>query len=83
MSSFIALRKTFDLSSDNTSKLLVGRQNRDIPVVQDGGMVVTTLKKHYDFTVDVSFNSTGGSSVSAQTYTLGSTYKDLPTPTKT
>lgn len=83
MGSFIALRKTFDLSSDNNSHLLCGRQNRDIPVVPEGGAVMTTLKKHYVFTVNVSFNSNGGTTCSAQSYTIGRTYKSLPTPTRT
>lgn len=50
---------------------------------QEEYTVVTTLKKHYDFTVTVSFDSNGGTSYESQTYTLGSTYKDLPEPTKT
>lgn len=83
MGSFIALRKTFDLSSDNNSHLLCGRQNRDFPVVPEGGAVMTTLKKHYDFTVNVSFNPNGGTTCSPESYTLGGTYKSLPTPTKT
>lgn len=83
MGSFIALRKTFDLSADNNSHLLCGRQNRDIPVVLEGGAVMTTLKKHYDFTVTVNFNSNGGTACPDESYTLGGTYKSLPTPTKT
>lgn len=43
---------------------------------------MTAVKRHYDFTVDVSFDSAGGSECEAQTYTLGSTYSSLPTPTK-
>ncbi len=82
MSSFIALRKTLDLSSDSNHHLLVGRQTRDIPDTSSGQKVVTAIKRHYDFTVDVSFDSAGGSECESQTYTLGSTYKDLPTPTK-
>jgi len=57
MSSFIALRKTFDLSSDSNSHLLVGRQNRDIVVKPDDGCIVTAIKRHYDFKVDVVFDS--------------------------
>lgn len=82
MSSFIALRKILDLSSDNNRHLLVGRQNRDIPDASNGKRVVTAIKRHYDFDVSVSFDSNGGTACASQTYTLGSTYKDLPTPTK-
>ena len=82
MSSFIALRKTLDLSSDNNRHLLVGRQSRDIPDASNGKRVVTAIKRHYDFDVSVSFDSNGGTACASQTYTLGSTYKDLPTPTK-
>ena len=57
MSSFIALRKTFDLSSDSNTHLLVGRQNRTIPTAALGGAIVTTMKQHYDFIVDVQFDS--------------------------
>lgn len=61
MASFIALRKTFDLSSDGSPRLLVGRQNRDIPILTADALV-TTLKKHYDMSVDVTFDVAGGTS---------------------
>ena len=82
MSSFIALRKTLDLSSDNNRHLLVGRQNRDLPQVAENGAVVTALKKHYDMSVDVQFDSNGGTACDGITYVLGSTYKGLPVPTR-
>ena len=81
MSSFIALRKTFDLSSNSNTHLLVGRQNRAIPTVALGGAIVTTMKRHYDFTVDVKFDSQGGSSCQDQQFALGSMYQSLPEPT--
>lgn len=83
MSSFIALRKTLDLSADNNRHILVGRQTRDLPQVAENGAVVTALKKHYDMSVDISFDSDGGTSCDSMTYVLGSTYKGLPVPTKT
>lgn len=82
MSSFIALRKTLDLSADNNRHLLVGRQSRDLPQVAENGAVVTALKKHYDMSVDVQFDSNGGTACDGMTYVLGSTYKDLPVPTR-
>ena len=82
MSSFIALRKTLDLSSDNNRHLLVGRQTRDVPQVAENGVIVTTLKKHYDISVDVTFDSNGGTACDGMTYVLGSTYKGLPVPKK-
>lgn len=57
MSSFIVLRKSFDLSADSRSHLLVGRQSRDIVTKPDDGSVVTTIRRHYGFTIDVSFDS--------------------------
>ena len=82
MSSFIALRKTLDLSADSNRHLLVGRQTRDIPQVAENGSIVTALKKHYNISVDVSFDSDGGTACDDMTYILGSTYKDLPVPKK-
>lgn len=82
MSSFIALRKTLDLSADNNRHLLVGRQSRDLPQVAENGAIVTALKKHYDMSVDVQFDSNGGTACDGMTYVLGSTYKDLPVPTR-
>lgn len=83
MSSFIALRKSFDLSADENARILVGRQTRDIPAMQAAGVVVTALKKHYDFNVTVKFDTAGGSNCDPQKYTLGSTYKSFPATTKT
>ena len=82
MSSFIALRKTLDLSADNNQHILVGRQNRDLPQAAENGSVVTALKKHYDMSVDVQFDSDGGTACDSMTYILGSTYKGLPVPTR-
>lgn len=82
MSSFVVLRKSFDLSSDSNAHLLVGRQNRDIPIVTSGGAIITTMKQHYDFIVDVQFNSQEGSICQNQQFVLGSTYYKLPEPTK-
>ena len=82
MSSFIALRKTIDLSAENNRHLLVGRYTRDVPQVEENGVVVTTLKKHYDISVDIQFDSNGGTVCDDMTYVIGSTYKNLPVPTK-
>ena len=82
MSSFVVLRKSFDLSSDLNTHLLVGRQNRVIPTVASGGAIITTMKQHYDFIVDVQFNSQEGSICQNQQFVLGSTYYKLPEPTK-
>lgn len=71
MSSFIALRKSFGLSADSNTKMLVSCQNRRIPVLQSGGAVITALKKHYDFTATVKFDTAGGSSCDLQKYKLG------------
>ena len=80
MANFLALRKTFEVSADNSPRLLVGRQNRDIP--DDTHAVVTTMRKHYDISVDVTFDSNGGTVCDGMTYVLGSTYKGLPVPKK-
>lgn len=71
MSSFIALRKSFDLSADGNTRMLVGCQNRRIPALQPGGAVVTALKKHYDFMATVKFDTAGGTSCDPQKYKLG------------
>lgn len=80
MANFLALRKTFEVDADDSPRLLVGRQNRDIP--DDTHAVVTTMRKHYDMSVDVMFDSNGGTACDSMTYVLGSTYKGLPVPTK-
>ena len=81
MANFLALRKTFEIGADDGSRMLVGRQNRSIP---DGAhSVVTAMRKHYNISVDVSFDSDGGTACDGMTYVLGSTYKDLPVPKKT
>ena len=80
MANFLVLRKTFEVGADDSPRLLVGRQNRDIP--DDTHAVVTTMRKHYDISVDVTFDSDGGTACDNVTYVLGSTYKDLPVPTK-
>ena len=80
MANFLALRKTFEVSADDSPRLLVGRQNRDIP--DDTHAVVTTMRKHDDMSVDVTFDSNGGTACDGMTYVLGSTYKGLPVPTK-
>ena len=80
MANFLALRKTFEVSADNSPRMLVGRQSRDIP--DDTHAVVTAMRKHYNISVDVSFDSDGGTACDGMTYVLGSTYKDLPTPKK-
>ena len=80
MANFLALRKTFEVDADDSPRLLVGRQNRDIP--DDAHAVVTAMRKHYSISVDVSFDSNGGTACDDMTYVLGSTYKNLPTPTK-
>ena len=80
MANFLALRKTFEVNADDSPRLLVGRQNRDIP--DDTHAVVTTMRKHYNISVDVTFDSNGGTACNGMTYVLGSTYKGLPVPTK-
>lgn len=80
MANFLALRKTFEVSADDSPRMLVGRQNRNIP--DDTHAVVTTMRKHYDISVDVTFDSNGGTACDGMTYVLGSTYKGLPVPTK-
>ena len=51
MANFLALRKTFEVDANNGPRMLVGRQNRDIP--DNTHAVVTTMRKHYDMSVDV------------------------------
>ena len=80
MANFLALRKTFEVSADDSPRMLVGRQSRDIP--NDTHAVVTAMRKHYNISVDVSFDSDGGTACDSMTYVLGSTYKDLPVPKK-
>jgi len=60
--------------------MLVGRQSRELSAF--GNDVVTTMKKHFDYTVDVSFDSAGGTACPNAEYVLGKTYQDLPTTTR-
>lgn len=80
MANFLVLRKTFEVGADDGTRMLVGRQNRSIP---DGAhAVVTAMRKHYNISVDVLFDSDGGTACDGMTYVIGGTYKDLPVPTK-
>lgn len=60
--------------------MLVSRQSRELPASNND--VITTVKRHVDYTVDVSFDSAGGTACASSTYVLGKTYKDLPTTTR-
>ena len=80
MANFLALRKTFEVGANDGPRMLVGRQSRDIP--DDTHSVVTTMRKHYNMSVDVTFDSNGGTACDGMTYVLGSTYKGLPVPKK-
>jgi len=40
------------------------------------------MKKHFDYTVDVSFDSAGGTACPSAEYVLGQQYQDLPTTTR-
>ena len=60
--------------------MLVSRQSRELSASSND--VVTTMKKHFDYTVDVSFDSAGGTACASSTYVLGKTYKDLPATTR-
>lgn len=80
MSSFLAIKKVFDLSASNNAQMLVGRQSRELSA--SGNDVVTTMKKHFDYTVDVTFDSAGGTVCPSAEYVLGKTYQDLPTTTR-
>ena len=80
MANFLVLRKTFEVSADDSPRMLVGRQSRDIP--NDTHAIVTAMRKHYNISVDVSFDSDGGTACDSMTYVIGGTYKNLPTPKK-
>ena len=60
--------------------MLVSRQNRELSASSND--IVTTMKKHFDYTVDVSFDSAGGTACTSSIYVLGKTYQDLPTTTR-
>ena len=60
--------------------MLVSRQSRELSVSSND--VVTTMKQHFDYTVDVSFDTAGGTACTSSTYVLGQTYQDLPTTTR-
>ena len=67
---------------DRVSRSLFGNQGTGNFVLGQDIPGVTTMKKHFDYTADVTFDSTGGSACPSATYTLGKTYGELPTPTK-
>ena len=79
MSSFLAIKKVFDLSASNNTQMLVSRQSRELSASSND--IVTTMKKHFDYTVDVSFDSAGGTECTSSTYVLGKTYQNLTTTT--
>ena len=80
MSSFLAIKKVFDLSASNDTQMFVSRQSRELSASSND--IVTTMKKHFDYTVDVSFDSAGGTECTSSTYVLGKTYQNLPTTTR-
>lgn len=80
MSSFLAIKKVFDLSASNDAQMLVSRQSRELSASSND--IVTTMKKHFDYTVDVSFDAAGGTACASSTYVLGKQYQDLPTTTR-
>lgn len=80
MSSFLAIKKVFDLSASNNVQILVSRQSRELSASSND--IVTSMKKHFDYTVDVSFDSAGGTACTSSTYVLGKTYQELPTTTR-
>lgn len=80
MSSFLAIKKVFDLSASNNVQMLVSKQSRELSASSND--IVTTMKKHFDYTVDVTFDSAGGTACTSSTYVLGKTYQDLPTTTR-
>lgn len=80
MSSFLAIKKVFDLSASNNAQMLVSRQSRELYASNND--VVTTMKKHFDYTVDMSFDSAGGTACPSAEYVLGKTYKNLPSTTR-
>lgn len=60
--------------------MLVGRQSRELSASSND--VVMTMKKHFDYTVDVTFDSAGGTACPSAEYVLGKTYKNLPSTTR-
>ena len=82
MSSFIVAKKVFDLSASSNPKVLVGVSRSEFSSSVDPKVKI--LKKHFDYTVDVTFNPNGGSvSPTSKTYVVGQLYGDMPKPTKT
>lgn len=53
------------------------------PVISGDYAVITALKKHINFKVNVHFDSDGGTSCGDQTFIFGEKYSELPVPTKT
>ena len=51
-------------------------------MISSNGAVVTTLKKHVDLSINVLFDTVGGSECSSLPFVIGSTYQELPEASK-
>lgn len=81
MSSFIVAKKTFDLSCGTSPRMLVGVQRLELSGTSAPNAQV--LKKHFDYTVEVSFNGNGGTTPTASSsFVVGKQYGTLPKPTR-
>ena len=67
---------------DRVSRSLFGNQGAGNFVLGQDIPNITTMKKHFDYAVDVSFDSAGGTACASSTYVLGKTYQNLPTTTR-
>ena len=81
MASFIVTKKTLELSGGTNARVLVGIQHLDLGGALSANCQV--LKKHFDYTVEVSFNGNGGTTPTASSsFVVGKQYGTLPTPTR-
>ena len=60
--------------------MLVSRQSRELSVTSND--IVTAMKQHFDYTVNVSFDANGGTSCENMTYVLGKTYGQFPSTSR-
>lgn len=81
MSSFLVAKKVLEVTGSSNPRMLVSRQSRSLSAYADSS-IVTTLKRHFPFMVQVRFNVDGGSECESKTFKLGDQYLYLPSTAK-
>lgn len=81
MADFLISKRNYNLNASQKTQFLVGKKVRQLPQIQNS-TVVTTIKKHIDYVVDVRFVWGDGSPDEYESFTIGKPYQELPSKTR-